>query len=239
MPQKKKKVKYLNKLLKVIVYLVILIIVFTIAPNYEKIAEYYIENKINLIIDNKNETKNLKYDLFINEKNVIYMAIKDVKEYFDNSVTFDKENNQIITTYGEKKLKLPVDKKYIEINNRKQSVLSGALKKDEIFYIPITATAIEKFYERDINYIESKQILLIDSLTKKLVKADISKKCSVKYKTTAYSQTVDKLKKADKVVVIENLENNWSKIRTKNGIIGYVKTNVLQNEIYVREDFDF
>ena len=92
-----------------------------------------------------------------------------------------------------------------------------------------------------INYIENiykEKILLVDSLTKKLIKADVSKKCSVKYKTTAYSRTVDKIEKASKVIVIEHLENNWTKIRTKNGKIGYIKTNILQNEIHVREDLN-
>ena len=57
-----------------------------------------------------------------------------------------------------------------------------------------------KIYEIDIEYIENEKILLLDSLTKKLVKADVSKSCSVKYMTTTYSRTVDKLKKADKNV---------------------------------------
>ena len=93
-----------------------------------------------------------------------------------------------------------------------------------------------RIYEIDIEYIEEYKTLLVDSLIKKLVKADVSKNCDVKYKTTAYSKNVDKLKRKDKVIVIEHLENNWSKIRTKNGKIGYVKTKVLQNEVYIRED---
>lgn len=234
--KKKVKNKILNKLLKIIIYLISLIIVFSLAPNYEKNENYYIEDKINLIINNSNETPNLYYDLFVNDKNIIYMSIHDVEKYFDNSVIYDEENNQIITNYGEKEVNLPLDKKYIEINNRKQDVLSGAMKKDGVCYLPISI--MNKIYEIDIDYIESKQILLIDSLIKKLVKADISKNCSVKYKTTVYSKTVDKLKRADKVIVIEHLENNWSKIRTKHGKIGYVKTKVLQNEIYVREDLN-
>ncbi len=233
---KKKKSKKQSKLIKVIVYLISLIIVFSIAPNYEKSDDYYIEDKINLIIDNENITKNLKHELFINNKKVIYISIEDIAGYFDNSVTYDEGNKQIITTYGEKEVKLPIDKNIIYINNRKQDVLSGAVEKDGTYYIPITA--MEKIYEVDIEYIEDEKILLIDSRIKKIVKADISKNCSVKYKTTAYSTTVDKLQKAEKVVVIEHLENNWSKIRTKNGKIGYVKTNILQNEIYIREDLN-
>lgn len=233
---KKRKSKKQSKLTKVIIYLISLIIVFSIAPNYEKSEDYYIENKVNLIIDNNNVTKDLKHDLFIDDKGVIYISIEDIEIYFDNSVNYDKENNEIITTYGEKIVKLPLDKNIIEINDRQQDVLSGAVEKDGVYYIPITAMG--KIYEIDIDYIEDEQILLIDSLTKKLVKADVSKNYSVKYKATAYSKTVDKLKKAEKVIVIEHLENNWTKIRTKNGKIGYVKTSILQNEIYVREDLN-
>ena len=237
---KKKKSKKQWKLIKVIIYLIALIIVFTIAPNYEKNDEYYIQNKINLIIDNNNVTNNLWHDLFIDEKDVVYMSIEDISKYFDPNVSYDKNNNQIITMYGEKQVKLPINENVIKINNREQDVLSGAIEKDDIYYIPITA--MERIYEIDITYIDNvyeEKILLIDSLTKKLVKADVSKTCDVKYKTTSYSRTVDSVRRAEKVIVIEHLENNWTKIRTKNGKIGYVKTRVLQNEIYIREDLKF
>jgi len=236
---KKKKNKKLSNLIKVIIYLISLIIVFSIAPNYEKSEDYYIKEKINLIINNENITKNLQYDLFANNKGVIYISIEDISNYFDNSVIYDEDNKQIITTYGEKVVKLPIDKNIIYINNREQDVLSGAVEKDGIYYIPLTT--MNKIYEVDVDYINNiyeEKILIVDSLTKKLVKADVSKNYSVRYKATSYSRIVDKLKKAEKVIIIEHLENNWSKIRTKNGKIGYVKTSILQNEIYVRDDLN-
>jgi len=236
---RKKKSKKQGNLIKVIIYLIVLIIVFNIAPNYEKNDDYYIENKINLIINNNNVTNNLWRDLFINDKNAIYMSIEDIKVYFDNSISYNEEAKQIITVYGEKTVKLPINKNFIKINNREQDVLSGAIEKDGIYYIPITV--MEKIYEIDITYVDNiyeEKKLIIDSLTKKLVKADVAKACNVKYKTTTYSRTVDKVRRAEKVIVIEHLENNWTKIRTKNGKIGYVKTKLLKNEIYVREDLN-
>ena len=64
---------------------------------------------------------------------------------------------------------------------------------------------------------------------------DVSKNLNVKYKDTVFSKTVDKISKGEKVVVIEK-NNNWCKIRTTKGKIGYVKTAKLQNEIYVRHN---
>ena len=233
--KKKRKEKYSNNLFKIIAYLVALIIVFTIAPNYED--NYgYVKNKINIILDNNNITKSLMHDLYITDKKVIYISIEDIRNYFDTSITYSEEDNKIVTNHGDKVVELPLNKNIIKINKREEDVLTGAKVKDGIYYVPITEMG--KIYEIDIEYVEDNKILVLDSLTKKLVKADISKKCSVKYKTTSFSRTMDKLKKAEKVIVIENLKNNWTKIRTKSGIIGYVKTNILQNEIYVREDLN-
>ena len=233
--KKKGNVLFLNifNIIKVILFLIVLIIVFKIAPNYE-INDTYAKDKINVIINNNNVTKKLKYDLYINEKNVIYMSMQDVKNYFDKYIIFDEDNNQIITTYGEKVGVLPLNEKIIEINSSTTNVLSGAIKENDIYYLPINS--MSNVYNLDINYIKEKQILVLDSLDKELIKADVSKKCNVKYKDTAFSKTVDKLEKGDKIICIGKSEDNWTKIRTKNGIIGYIKTNIIHNEIYVREN---
>ena len=233
--KKKGNVLFLNifNIIKVILFLIVLIIVFKIAPNYE-INDTYAKDKINVIINNNNVTKKLKYDLYINEKNVIYMSMQDVKNYFDKYIIFDETNNQIITTYGEKVGVLPLNEKIIEINSSITNILSGAMKQNDVYYLPISS--MSNVYNLDINYIKEKQTLTLDSLDKELIKSDVSKKCSVKYKDTAFSKTVDKLEKGDKIICIGKSEGNWTKIRTKNGVIGYIKTNTIQNEIYVREN---
>lgn len=223
------------KFIKTILLLLLITIVFKLAPNYE-INDRYDKNKINLIINNNNVTRKLQYDLWMNDKNVIYMSKNDIANYFDKYIYLEKETNQIITTYGEKVGVLPIGKNVIKINDSEISVLSGAIEKGGVYYLPITAMA--KVYNINIEYIEKEKILLLDSLDRKLIKADSSKNCSVKYKATSFSKTVDKIKKGDKVICIEDLENNWTKVRTKDGYLGYVKTSALQNEIYVREDIE-
>ena len=223
----------LLNVIKVVLFLIAIIIVFKFAPNYET-KDAYAEEKINIIINNKNVTKKLKYDLFIDEDKVIFMSMKDVENYFDKYIFLDESNNQIITTYGEKVGVLPIGENKIVINNSEIDILSGVIKKDDVYYLPISS--MSKVYNLNIQYIKDKEILLLDSLDKALLKADVSKKCSVKYMDTTFSKTVDKLEKGDKVVCVDNLENNWTKVRTEDGQIGYIKTKILHNEIYVRED---
>ena len=231
--KKKRKNKTSNKLIKIIIYLIFLLIIFNYAPNYE-IDINYTKSNINLIINNENVTENLKYKLFINDEDQIYMSIEDVSDYFDKTIRYDETKKEIITTFGEKIAKLPLNENLIKMNGWNIDIISGAIKKEDIYYIPLTA--MKDIYEIDIEYIEKEKILLIDSISKKLVKADVSKKCELKSKPTSFSRTIDKLKKADKVICIEKLENNWSKIRTKDGKIGYIKTKILQNKVYIRDD---
>lgn len=233
--QTKPKINLIVKIIMVLLLLVLLVIIFKLAPNYE-INDSYAKDKINLIINNNNVTKKLKQDLWADDKGVIYMSKEDIANYFDKYIYLEKTSNQLITTYGEKVGVLPINQNIIKINDSELNVLSGAVQKDNIYYLPITAMA--KIYNVNIEYIKDKQILLLDSLDRKLVKADSAKNCSVKYKPTVFSKNVDKIKKGEKVVCIEKLEKNWSKVRTQNGYIGYIKTNTLQNEIYVRNDIE-
>ena len=158
--EKKKNTLLLNGI-KIILFLLLIVIVFLMAPNYEKNDTYDAE-KINLIINNNNVTKKLKYDLFMNEKNIIYMSEPDIKNYFDEYIFFEEETKQIITTYGEKVGVLPIDKNIIKINDSEVNVLSGALVKDKIYYLPISS--MSNVYNVDIDYIKEEKILILDSL---------------------------------------------------------------------------
>lgn len=228
--RKEKKFNLVN-LVKIAIFLLLIISIFWIAPNYIRTNS---ENgKINIIINNNNITSKLKKDLYINEKKVVYMSVSDIKNYLDKYIYIDKQNNQIITTYGEKIAVLPLNGNTININNSNLNLLSGAEIKDEEIYLPISQMA--SVYNMEMSYITDENTLILDSLDRELIKMDVSKNLNVKYKDTVFSKTVDKISKGEKVVVIEK-NNNWSKIRTTKGKIGYVKTSKLQNEIYVRNN---
>ena len=53
--------------------------------------------KANLVINNSNVTADLKKDIII-ENGVIYVAMEDVKNFFDPHIYYDEKYNQIITT---------------------------------------------------------------------------------------------------------------------------------------------
>lgn len=229
--RKEKKINIPN-IIKVVIFLILIIFVFNVSPNYVRNER---KDKINLIINNNNVTVRLKNDLYINEKNVIYMSFADVNNYLDKYIYYDKTENQIITTYGEKIAVLPLDKNLIIINNSTFNLLSGVEVKNEVVYLPISQMA--NVYNMEMTYLTKEKTLILDSLEKELIKADARKNLNLKYKATIFSGTLDKITKGDKVNIIKQ-ENGWTKIRTARGKIGYVKTSNLQNEYYVRQNLE-
>ena len=193
------------------------------------------KGKIQIIINNNNVTSKLKNAAYINQKDVVYMSITDIKNYLDNYIYNDKENNQIITTYGEKIGVLSTTQNTININNTKLNILSGIETKNDEVYIPISL--MSNVYNMEMTIIKDKKVLTMDSLDRELIKMDASKNLKVRNKKTSFSRPVDKIKKGEKVIVIEE-KDGWSKIRTTKGKIGYVKTSGLQNKVYVRNKLE-
>ena len=70
-------------------------------------------------------------------------------------------------------------------------------------------------------------------MDRELIKADVNKKTGLKNKARILSATLDKIDGKEKVIVVEK-GKTWSKVRTIEGYIGYIKTSRIANEVKVR-----
>ena len=222
---------------KRLIIMALLILIIVIAPMifFNSVMKDPNSGKTQIIINNNNVTAKLKNNAYVNERNVVYMSMADVKVFLDNYIYNDEENNQIITTYGEKIGVLSLSEDKISINDTNLNLISGVETKDGQIYIPISL--MSNVYNMEMTFIKDKKILTMDSLDRELIKMDASKNLKVRSKNMAFSRPIDKAKKGEKVILIEK-KNGWSKIRTSNGKIGYVKSSGLQNEVYVRRKLE-
>ena len=227
----KEKSNWFFKIIIITIFISLIAIVINIAPNYIIKQE---TGKMNVIINNNDVTESMKFDCFLDENDIVYMATKDIANFFDEDIFYDNMYNQIITTSDIKLAALPLEKQEMYVNSSKVKIQGSATKKEDNFYLPFSE--MKDVYNIEINYIEETNTLTIDSLDREQNKANASKDTSIKYKPTMLSKTIDKVNKADSMIVIEQLDNGWSKVRTNSGIIGYTKdvTNIYQ----VREQME-
>ena len=227
----KEKSRWFRKIIIIATFMGLIAIIINIAPNYIRKEN---TGKINVIINNNNVTESMKFDAFVDENEIVYMATKDIANFFDEDIFYDNKYDQIITTSDTKVATLKLDEKEMYVNSTKVKIYAPAIEKEDNFYLPFSE--MKDVYNVDVNYIKESNILTIDSLDREQKKANASKNVAIKYKPTILSKTIDKVEKASSVVVIEELENGWAKVRTEIGKIGYTKD--ITNTYTVREQMN-
>ena len=239
---KEEKINVPRLILRIVIVAIILgLMVFAIkiAPNY---ARDEFADKTNLVINNNNITRNVKSNILI-EDNTIYLSTADMQNFFDEYLLVDEENQMIITTSNTKTVMIPFDEITINVNGVQKTIKHSLLNRDGEIYLPLTD--LTDIYNIEVNYSAESNIITIDSLNRKFVQALSSKDMSVKYLPTVFSKTVDKVERGDTFVLVQDRENggnvvedNWIKVRTKKGEIGYVKLENITDENTVREDLN-
>ena len=217
---------------KILIIIIAIILIGTIAYNISNNIIVDKNKSINLVINNKNVTSNLKKEIIIENDN-IYISKQDLGNFFDKYIYEDTENNNIVTTYNNKIASISLEKNKININGSTKNTYAHAENKEGTIYIPITE--LEDVYGIEIKYLPDSKVLTIDSTTKEQKKGIITKNVSVKSSTKFISKTIDKVKKGSYVIVVSE-DKGYTKIRTENGKVGYVKTNKVANTVVVREE---
>lgn len=246
----KEKRVYIYKLIVTIIFGLAVFFVINNAQNY---VRNEISDKTNLVINNSNVTKSLKNDVIV-ENDVVYISTKDIANFFDGNIFYDNKYDQIITTSDKQVATLKIDKNKCTINSSDVELIASAKKYENEFYLPFSEIS-KSVYNVETRYISGTDTVVLVSLDRALTYANSTKNNAVKYKPTIFSKTIDKIEKGDNVTIVstkdnkqldssnKNLEvdnskenNNWTKVTTENGKIGYVKTSSLANEKQVRNE---
>ncbi len=222
-----KKGTVLKRILITGILVLLAVFVLNKAENYLREKS---DNQINLILNNRNVTANLKHEM-IEEDGNVYLSLDDVKNYFDKYIYLEEEINEIVTTYDKQIATIGFETNKLTLNGSTKKIYAHAIKKDDITYLPIME--MKEVYNLETAKVGG--VIILDSISRKQTKATTKSDLSVKWKADFFSKTVDKIKKDDNIIVVEE-KDGWTKIRTENGKIGYVQTNKLANYTITREE---
>ena len=157
--------KFSNTIKNIIIIAISLVLVVLVLKNATNYIKEETEGMLNLIINNRNVTLRLKKDIYINDKNVIYLSKEDIANFFDKYIYYDEENNLIVTTYDKKIAELGINENSIKINASTVKILSGAINRDNTIYLPMSE--LNTVYNIEVDYNKESQIITFDSLESK------------------------------------------------------------------------
>lgn len=221
------------------IIIIALVLIVGAIGGYYVIKRNYIVSKINqtnLIINNSNATSSLKNNVYIKD-GVVYVSKPDIYNFFDNTITYDEKYNQVVTTSSTKIASLPIDSKQIQVNSSNTTIKAGAIILDDVAYVPISE--LDEVYNIKTTYVESEDLVYIDSLDREQQTATLKKDSSIKYKPTIISATLAKAKQGDTLTIANRSDypvpNGWTRVRTENGTLGYIQTGKLNEFKTIRE----
>ena len=237
MPQKiikktknNQKRKHKNKGYKKIVFVFVLILLLIIIIKNKPIKKN--NETTQLVLNNENITNKLVSPIIL-ENNQIYMSYDDIRQFLDETLYTEEDTGLIITTSDRKLAIIKKDDQTMRVNNSNVDVKNIIIEQDNKTYIAISELKI--VYNFEIEKIEKTNIITIDMLDRKSVKTYANKNIKIKEEKSIASKSIDDVKKGNWLFFIDE-EDGYAKVRTQDGIIGYVKKKYLGNFINVRED---
>lgn len=225
------KSKFLRNILVSVFALLVVAFIINIAPGYRR--DKYTD-VINLIINEENKTEDLKNSIYINENGTVYMSEEDVRNLFDSTIYYDNKYNELITTSRTKVASISIDENKININNSIVSMLEPIIKIDNNIYLPISDMSI--VYNIKIEYIQEARRVIIDDLSKGMIRATVADKTDIKFRPRKLSKNIGTVNTGETVNCFYTTSKGWRQIRTSDGTIGYIKANKLSDEYIIRQD---
>ena len=222
-----------NLVLKMILFVILLIAAVVGAflwkkysPSKEKadLKEYYgIEKEGQLAITINNEITE-PHGMISEGK--AYVQCETVRDHISNRFYWDSKENKLLYTLPKDIVSVEVGSKDYMVSNDKNSE-DYVILKTEGSTAYIALDFIQQYMNIDYAVYENPGRVMIVSEWGETPVAQVKKNTQVRYRGGVKSPVLSEVKKKDEVVVLEE-EENWKKVRTKDGFIGYVKNSALK-----------
>ena len=158
----------------------------------------------------------------------VYVAYNIVRDYINSRFYWDPNENVLLYMLPEDMISVDVGSKDYSISKKKKSEDYFILKTEgNTAYISLDF--VQQYTNIDYEVSNNPDHVMIRTKWGKTDVATVKKNTQVRYQGGVKSPVLAELKKKDEVTVVES-EQNWKKVRTADGVIGYVKNKTLKNE---------
>ncbi len=186
------------------------------------LEEYYgvfYDYQVAMVINNaKVEEKGVYY------KNSYYISHEDVKKYFTNHFYINLDEQLCLYTTQDEIIKADINQTgnycYYKGDEKRDLDCAPVITNDGKTYFSFNYLSL--FAEFDINKYDDPKRMVIYTEDTHLNKATINKDTQIRYRGGVKSDILKDVKEGDTVYILEEMED-WAKVMTRDGIIGYVE----------------
>lgn len=224
-----------NNLVSKVVLVFFLVITVLYIFRYAAYFKRNTEESMLVSIQNLTDVE-LTHPVYIDENNIVYLSEEDVREYLDQELYYEKNSSNMrryISISQNKILEITEKQNHIFVNGTREKIKGAVIEREGIYYFPISE--LEKVYNIKVDYLKDKNRLNIEKLSEEKLVAVVNRDIKLKYKMTNISKDIEELFQGDNVTIVQDMNNDWVKVKTEDYAVGYVKKSKLvdtKNERY-------
>ncbi|WP_238483737.1 glycosyl hydrolase family 18 protein [Anaerosporobacter faecicola] len=165
----------------------------------------------------------------------IYVDYDTVVTYFNKRFYWDDNESLLLYTTPTEIIKTEVGSKDYYINKSKKS-MEYAIAKVEDGVVYIALDYVKEYSNLEYTmYEDPNRVVITYIFGEDYLFADIKEATQLRYKPSIKGDILKQMKKGDRVQIIvdeEEVNKNFTKVITEDGIIGYVKNSMTKNSYY-------
>lgn len=238
----KKKVLPVIAVIGFIICVVFVILLGNILKKYtptkerQNLKEYFnitAEDEVGIIM--QNDKIDAKAKIIDKE---IYLDYDTVKQYFNSGFYWDSTENKLLYALPNDVVTAQVGSKEYYVSKIKNEENYDIVKiDDQTVYVAIDF--IKQYTNIDYQLFNDTYHVSIMYRWGDEDVAEIKKDDSIRYQAGVKSPILTDVNKSEQVTIIEELDDTWTKVRSDDGFIGYIKTKRLTNQHTVENKSDF
>lgn len=196
---------------------------FFFMPNNNMVAAFD-ENALHLIVEGEmvvsKEQPKIKDD-------AILLPFDIVKKYFDPNIFWDDNLKKVTVTTKDRVIRMKTDSLNALINNKPITLKIPVIEEDKVTYIPIEF--LSDFYNIEIHFLKDKNVIMIDYKNSiRQLAEPVSQDAVIRKGRTIHFPILKKFdlgatQAEDHTLRIFEEYDKWYKVRTGEGIIGYIE----------------
>lgn len=218
----------------------------------DRIVEFYTSGHINLLIED--ELIEGAAPPVINGSE-IYLPFDIVKKYIDSTIYKETDSSVVTVITEDKVIRMRSIDLQTFINMEPVEINMTARFIDRVLYVPVVV--FSEIFKINVSYNEENNVVIIDYLKNYEHKGVVSPNISAGYDESGTITISRKKTAADSVAVrsgmsikepiyknigyegetvdVYEISGDWAKIRTKEGIVGYIETRFLTSSVSFKE----
>ncbi len=150
----------------------------------------------------------------------IFFSAGFIKEYVDENIFYDDEESIVIFTLGESVYRLKPGENTGSMNSKEIQLISPLEKTEGMYFIPYDL--IKELYRDVIEFKWHENSLVMDYKGYEYLEGEIVEGAWVYISPHKRASSIgEKLKKGERLIVISE-EGDWYRIRTLEGLVGYI-----------------